>query len=601
MLISRDTILEVKRAVDVVEVVSGYFPLKRAGSAYKALCPFHEEKTPSFHVNPERQIYKCFGCGKAGDAISFVMEFEKADYPEAIRILAERAGITVRYEEGGAQQGPGREILYRINSWAAGVFRDHLVNAPEAEPARAFLKRRGVKEETSELFGLGFSLKSWDDLLNRGRRAGFDAASLAAAGLAVPRESGTGHYDRFRGRLMFPIADPRGKTVAFGARTLGDEQPKFINSPETAIFSKGRGFYGLHLAREEYDRTRTAYIVEGYQDVIGPYQNGVRGIIATLGTALTRDHLKILRRFVDKVVLVFDSDAAGQKASERGLDLLLSENMDLFVAELPAGMDPDDVVMREGPDRLRGCLEKPQEIFNFLMTSLTARHGGETPAARARVVGEMLTRLAEVPDDVKRELLLQELGGRFGIGMEILRGKLARKSEPEPPPVKRPRPVPASETAARELLACVAADPGVAAMARQEAPLGLYPSEETRRIAEMAYDLFELEGEVRGSDLVALLQDPTLRGVAAEILALEIDPSGASARAEACLEKLSRDVAKLESRSRLERLKDTPADSAESDAILREAMEAKKRRPKDHGLLPGRRTDGRDPSKSTGA
>jgi DNA primase len=587
-LISQETILEVKRAIDIHEVVSAYVPLKRAGSSYKALCPFHEEKTPSFNVNPERQYFKCFGCGKGGDAITFVMAFEKVDYPEAIRLLADKAGIPVKTEDRGGDAGPRREDLYRVHEWAAGVFRGLLQKAPEAEPAREFLVRRGVTEEASERFGLGFSMDSWDHLLSRARRAGFDDRLLVASGLAVERESRTGCYDRFRGRLVFPIASPQGKVIAFGARTLKDEQPKFINSPETAIFSKGRGFYGLNAARETLEETKTAYIVEGYLDVIVPFQAGVRGLVATLGTALTREHLKILRRYAEKVVLVFDADAAGQKASERGLDLLLSENVDIFVAELPAGMDPDDVVLKEGPERLRACLEKPREIFSFLMESLAAKHGTETPAAKTRIIEEMVERIGQIPDPVKQEILVQQLAARFGIEERTLRGRLARAAEgrPEEAPPAPPGPVPAHEQAARELLAWVLADPVQAARIRAEVPADRYPTDGLRRIARTAYELHDRSGQVSGRDLVALLEDPALMETAADVLSLEVERARAPGRVAACLDRLGREEHRSEARDRRARLKN--ASPEEEADLLRQVMAARKRRPKDHGLLPGR-------------
>ncbi|HXG62498.1 MAG TPA: DNA primase [Planctomycetota bacterium] len=593
-LIADETILEIKRAVDIVEIVSGYFPLKRAGSNYKALCPFHDEKTPSFNVNPERQIFICFGCGKKGDVITFVMEQERVDYPEAIRILADKAGVRIRYRDGSGPEGVGREDLYRVNEWAAGVFRALLKTAPEAGEARAFLERRGVKEETAELFRLGFSMPAWEDLLGRARRAGFSEELLVAAGLAVPREGRGGCYDRFRGRVMFPITAPQGRVVGFGARTLGEEQPKFLNSPETAVFSKGRGFYGLSWAREELERTRTVYIVEGYLDVVVPYQAGVRGLVATLGTALTRDHLKVLRRYADKVVLVFDADAAGQKASERGLDLLLSENMDVFVAELPAGMDPDDVVLKHGPERLRECLERPREIFDFLMAALSARHGEGTPAAKARIVEEMIERLGRIPDPVKRELLLQALAARFGLEERTLRARLERaaadaESRAGEGGDRGPAPEgaePPAARAAREALACALADPGCAARLRHEVPPERYPTETLRKLAEAAYALFDRTEAMEGRELLAALREPALIEEAAGILAIEVTRETAPGRFRGAREALEREFFLEESRRLRARLRNaTPEEEVE---LLRRVMEARRARPRDHGLFPGR-------------
>jgi len=593
-LIADETVLEVKRSVDIQEIVAGYIPLKRAGASYKGLCPFHEEKTPSFIVTPQRQTFKCFGCGKGGDAISFVMAHENVDYPEAIRILAQKVGIPVKYKEGG-KEGIGRDDLYRVLEWAQEAFRGLLLKAPEAESARSFLARRGVNDETSDLYKLGFSMESWDYLLQRGRKAGYDDKTLAAAGLAIEREGRGGYYDRFRGRVVFPIHDPRGRTIGFGARTLKDEQPKFLNSPETAVFSKGRGFYGLHLSKEEIEKTRTVYIVEGYLDVIVPFQAGVKGLVATLGTALTKDHLKILRRYADKVVLVFDSDAAGQKASERGLDLLLSENVDIFVASLPEGMDPDDVVIKQGPDKLRECLQNPREIFGFLMDALAARHGTTTPAAIGRIVEEMLERINQIPDPVKQEILVQQLAAKFGIEERTLRGKLARKREGEPTAEERPAaraaaPLPASpmlEKAGRELLACALADKTVAATIRSEAPAERYPSEVLRRIAGTAYGLLDRNGEINPGDLVALLQDAAAMEVAAGIVDLDIDPAKAGERAAGCMKSLGLAEARNEYQGKRGRLNETSDDIQREE--LRKFQETKRAKARDNPrAMPGR-------------
>jgi DNA primase len=404
-------------------------------------------------------------------------------------------------------------------------------------------------------------MESWDHLLQRGRKAGFDDKTLAAAGLAIEREGRGGYYDRFRGRVVFPIHDPRGRTIGFGARTLKDEQPKFLNSPETAVFSKGRGFYGLHLNKEEIEKTRTVYIVEGYLDVVIPHMAGVKGLVATLGTALTKDHLKILRRYADKVVLVFDSDAAGQKASERGLDLLLSENVDIFVASLPPGMDPDDVVIKQGADKLRECLEHPREIFGFLMDALAAKHGTSTPAATGRIVQEMLDRINQIPDPVKQEILVQQLAAKFGIEERSLRGKLARQREGESAsaaPVEIARPMtpvnPTMEKAGRDLLACIFVDKATAAKVRAEFPAERYPSELLRKIAATAYRLFDQHGEISLSDLVALLQDAAAMELAAAIGDLEVDPATAPERAAGSLKSLSLSEARSEYRGMQGRL-----------------------------------------------
>jgi DNA primase len=532
--ISEESILEVKNAIDIVEVVSGFLPLKRKSGSYWAPCPFHDEKTASFHVVPEKQFYKCFGCGAHGGVIDFVVKFEKIDFPAAVELLAEKAGITLRYT-GGTAAGPRREDLVRTNEWAAGVFRKLLLTSAEAESARKFLERRGVAPETSEAWRLGYAPEGWDGLLQRARRNGISEKLLMASGLAVEREDGSGFYDRFRGRVMFPIFDIRGKVIAFGGRTLKDETPKFINSPETALFSKGRQLFGLHAAKDDVEESRTLHIVEGYLDVIVPWQAGVKGIVATLGTALTRDHLKLLKRYVDRVVLVFDSDAAGQKAAERGLDLLLAEDMDLFVAKLPPGEDTDDVVLKEGADALRKVLDRPQEVFAFLVASLTAKTDTTTPAGKSRVVDQLLERIATVPNPVKQAFLVKEIVAKFGVDERALWSRLRREEPPRKPAAPPKKASPARAKLGRELLSLFLNDPECAARLRREVPPDRYPDEATVLIARKAYELHERAGAVHGSDLLALVRDEGALEALTEAMEIRFNPSGVAKQLEQCL------------------------------------------------------------------
>ncbi|MBI2901925.1 MAG: DNA primase [Planctomycetes bacterium] len=573
--ISQESVLEVKRAVDIVEVVSSCFPLKKKGGSYWACCPFHDEKTPSFHVHPERQMFKCFGCGKAGGVIDFVMEHEKVEYPEALRILAQRAGIQLKFE-GGARPGIGKEEILKANEWAAKHFRRLFLTAPEAESARKYLASRGVNDETCETFQIGFAPDSWDHLLKRAAQSGIGEKILHAAGLAVERSSGGGYYDRFRGRLVLPICDPRGRVIGFGARTLKDEEPKYLNTPETATFSKGRNFFGLNLIRDEIERSRTLYIVEGYFDVILPFQAGLRGLVATLGTALTRDHLRLLRRYdVEKVVLVFDGDKAGQEANVRGMDLLLSENVDIFVSELPEGNDPADCVVRFGADRTRECIEKRTEIFDFMLKAASARVDLSTPSGKTRVVEETLDRLAQVPDPVKREVLLQQLARRFALDVGVLRGRLQPgAAAPIAPAAAKGRKEPA-EAAAEELLALLLAEPGHVAAVRTLLPPDGYPTELTRGLAARLYDW---DGPV--GDLVSVLEAPAERALAADLAMREFEKESVERRIQGCLETLQR-------RRFLNERKGGPP-GGDPDEALRRLAEARKARPSDHGLMPGR-------------
>ena len=587
--LSDETVLAVKRAVEIHDVVSGYFPLKKAGSNYKACCPFHEEKTPSFNVHPEKQIFKCFGCGVAGDAIKFVMLYEKAEFIDAIKILAEKFGVPITYQETGGTRGPSKEDLVRVNEWAAGIFRAHLATSMDGAVARDFLKRRGVTDETSEKWRLGYSLPSWDALITRAKKAGYDEALLMQAGLAKPREGGRGAYDTFRNRVMFPIFDVRGKVIAFGARTLGDDQPKFLNSPETAAFSKGKTLFGLDRAKDEIEEARTLFIVEGYLDVIIPHQASVAGFVATLGTALTREHLKVIRRYADRVVLVYDADAAGQKASERGLDLLLAEDMDLFVAKLPAGQDPDDVVVKQGADALRAMVSKPQEMFDFLVASLCEKIDVTTTNGKTKVVEELVDRIAQIPSDVKREVLLQQVAVKFHVPDHALRSRMTKPAAGTP---ARQAAVAAAvapatgvlEKLGRELVALLLHRPTQAEL-MGKLPAERFPTDATRRIASKAYEHLAAGRELQPSELVSLMQDGMLMQVAAESAEIEIDPAKAVARLAECLDYLAgRDYAE-KAQAVQQGLRSAQSDD-EKNRWLQELMQARKDRPNDQRLMP---------------
>lgn len=575
--ILEESILEVHRAADIVDVVQSYFPLKRAGANYRALCPFHEEKTPSFNVHPEKQIFKCFGCQKGGSVITFVMLKENVDFVDAVKILAERTGVTLRWS-GGGEAGPGKEDVYRVLEWAAGLYRTQLLKMDEAAPAREYLTQRGVLAETAERFQLGYALSSWNGLIERARRAEISEKLLVAAGLILERDSG-GYYDRFRGRLMFPITDARGKVIAFGARALKDEEPKYINSPETSVFSKGCTFYGLNMAREVPEDTKTLYIVEGYFDVILPVQAGMRGVVATLGTALTRDHLRLLRRYAEKVVLVFDGDAAGQKAGERGLDLLLSENVDLFVAVLPTGLDPADCVVKEGTSALARCLENPLELFEFLVRSLESKTNVSTPAGRARVVEEILDRIGQIPDEIKREILLQQVASRYRLDERLLRQRMTRSTaknteEPIHPSLSR------EEAVGRELIEIMLHRNETIPRVKSYLGIERFPTEGTRRLASRVYDLHERKGEVRPEQLLAALEDAEAMAAVADSLHHGVRNDQFERRLEGCLERLDawdreRKIAELRERQR------RAGTEEERNTLLSQLLELKR----DHGKV----------------
>ncbi|MBI4226693.1 MAG: DNA primase [Candidatus Omnitrophica bacterium] len=463
-MIPEPVVRQIQDRLDIVEVIAGYLPLKRAGGHYKAVCPFHSEKTPSFMVNPTKQIFHCFGCGVGGDVISFVMKYEHLEFPEAIRLLAPKAGVEVPQ----GRDGPGAKpsdgaALQQAVEFAAGLFQRAL-HQPAGAAARAYLQRRGVTAASMEALRLGYAADSWDTLLTAGQAAGIAPAMLARAGLCVPRDGATGWYDRFRGRLMFPVWDHKGKVAGFGGRVLDESQPKYLNSPETEIYLKSRILYGLHLAAPHIREHDLVAIVEGYVDFLIPYQMGIRHLVASMGTSLTADQVHVLRRYTKRVVIVYDGDYAGELATLRGLDLLLSEGMSVRVVGLPPGEDPDSAARRVGADGFRRLLAEADDVFAYKLKLLRRRHDPATVEGKVAICGELLPTIKRVPNAPQASEYVRALADALKIREEDLRIELSRI------PVKgvgdgpwRPRlaagPPPAAATAEHLLLGIVLDDP----------------------------------------------------------------------------------------------------------------------------------------------
>ncbi len=432
-LYADDILDRVARANDLVEVVQSYFPLKRAGKDYTALCPFHPEKTPSFTVSPSKQIFKCFGCGRGGSVFNFVMLKENVTFPEAVRILADRAGLELKSEPEARRRAGRRQEIRKVLDWATRAFQAALADETAGRTARAYLASRGFTSASIETFRIGFAPESWDYLLKQAERAGVPRDGLAHAGLVSQRDGGPGPYDRFRNRVIFPILDPLNRPIAFGGRTLGEDPAKYLNSPETTLFRKAENLYGLPQARTAIQEARRAVVVEGYTDVVMAYQVGVANVVATLGTALTAEHVRVLKRYADEVVLVFDSDLAGRRAADRGLELFLAEDVRVYVAALPEGTDPFDICREGGAEAFRAHLDGATEALEYKWALVRTEFGAaESPAAQRRALDAMLVTLAQQTvllgrePSVKRDLLLTQISAALGITEAALRAELAR-------------------------------------------------------------------------------------------------------------------------------------------------------------------------------
>lgn len=525
-MLSDDVKLQVKRATDLVELIESYFPLTKAGGRFKARCPFHEEKTPSFYVSPVEQFFKCFGCGKGGDAFTFVMEMEKATFPEALRMLAEKANIPLRPPDPAERAAASfREEIYKVNRWAAGLFHKKLLEGEEGAEARAYVAKRGISPAMVSRFFLGYAPRSWEWILDQGKVKGYGAELLVSAGLALNRSDGRpGQYGRFRNRLMFPIVDVKDRVVGFGARALDPEdQPKYLNSPETPVFKKKEFLYGLNFARQAASKAGQLAIVEGYTDVIAAHQHGYEWVVATLGTALASEHVQQLKRFAPKVIAVYDGDAAGQKASERSLDFFLNEDVEFRIATLPSGLDPADCFQQLGTEPFEKAAANARELFEFRLDLARGRHDTGTAKGAAAAVEEIISTLALVENDVLREAQIRRVTDVFRVPESAIRRELAKKAGKAARTVADARPAPPASDrdvrAGRELVELMLLGGEVLEAVRSSVPLEEFPTEESRKLGELILGIVEERGTA-GPDAVfaAVAHDPARSALVADLV-----------------------------------------------------------------------------------
>ncbi len=458
-----DIIERVREATDLVELVSAHVRLTPRGKDnYFGLCPFHQEKTPSFSVNAALQIYHCFGCGAGGNAFRFVQEIDHISFVEAVQYLAERAGIALPAAGTSTPPTDLHDQLYRANEIARKYFQHILHRDARGSAAASYLRERGLAAATIADFGLGYAPPGWDNLLQVAARRNLSAEVLVRAGLALSRPNQEGHYDRFRDRVTFPIANASGRTIAFGARALRpDDQPKYLNSSESPIYRKGSVLYGLHQARTAIRQAGVAVVVEGYMDVLSLVQVGLANVVACSGTALTMEQCRLLTREAPRVVLLFDGDAAGSAAALRGIELLVTAGLDARVATLPAAHDPDSMVRAEGAEAVRELLAQAPTALRFLLDRVAGDHDLTTVAGRERAVAAAQPLLVGTADPVRRDLLLREVAQRLGVDEAALRQEVSLAVQRQRPPRQRPaasapaprrRPVPGPEKAFLGLL-----------------------------------------------------------------------------------------------------------------------------------------------------
>jgi len=551
-LIPREFIHQLLARIDIVDVIQARVPLRKAGREYQALCPFHNEKTPSFTVSPQKQFYHCFGCGAHGSAVGFLMQYEHLEYPEAIEVLATQVGMEVPHEGRGRPAGPDPRPWLDLLDRVAAYYRERLADpGPGAGRARAYLRQRGVSEAVAETYALGFAPDAWDRLLRDLGGEEETRRRLIETGLLVERPGTL--YDRFRDRILFPIHDRRGRVVGFGGRVLGEAKPKYLNSPETPVFHKGRELYGLHQALNRRGSLTELLVVEGYMDVIALAGQGITQAVATLGTAMTPEHLRRMLRYTPRLVFCFDGDRAGRAAAWKALETALPEARDgreFHFLFLPEGEDPDSLVRREGGDGFRRRMQEARPLSEFLFDHLAGEADLESLDGKAAFAGRLRPLLERLPQGVLKEMLVARLAritglapGRLGVGGD------------RPRAVRRP---PARErmTLMRRAIALLLQYPHLAAEVRGADPGWRHATGEGVVILADLLELLAREPEMTTAGLVEhWREDPRRYRILARLAACDLEGAGEAPGREwrDVLEGLAREARETELASLLQR------------------------------------------------
>jgi len=564
--IPQDIIEEIRRRNDIVEVIAEYLPLKGSGGNYKALCPFHSEKTPSFTVTRQKQIFHCFGCGVGGNIFHFIMKYEHMSFPETVAYLAKRSGVTLPKSRFSATSSPleaHKEQLYGMNELAAKYFHQLLLNSPQGEKARSYLHTRGIDKHSIEHFHLGYAPTGWDSLVRYGAERGFQPQMLAEVGLVKARDDGRGFYDRFRDRVMFPICNVRGRVVALGGRLLDNlpEAPKYLNSPETAIYKKGTLLYGLHLAKQAIRAEGQVLIVEGYLDLISLFQSGIEHVVATLGTALTRNHVQLLNAYAKEAVLVFDGDTAGRSAALRGKDYFLQGHVRYFLPSahvsslmeglegdlhvkvmlLPQGHDPDTFVQAEGRDALLAKVREAQPFIEFLLDAEADGHDLASVQGKLAYVRKLLPLIVNLGNQVERTEYLSELVKRTGVAPAALAAELhkLKSGAPASAPTAESHYFPPLGPE-RLLVQLLLLHHGWISHARAQLPSDRVQEPNLRAILQALYTLAPDTGEIDVAALLERLPDEQQRDLVARLVLEPLGDEGVQQQIDDCLTAIQR-------------------------------------------------------------
>ena len=439
MRLNKETIDQIQQSIDVVEVIGDFVTLKRKGHYYSGCCPFHSEKTPSFTVTPSKGIYKCFGCGKGGDAIQFIMEHEGATYVEAMAYMAKKYNIEIKEEELSEEQNfeqSEKDSMLVVTNYASQYYTDQLWNSEDGKSiGLSYFKERGFRDETIKKFELGFSHDQWDGFTKSAIEKGYKTEFLTKTGLSIERDNANDSnnkkfFDRFRGRVMFPIHNVAGRVTAFGARILKTDktQAKYLNSIESVIYHKSKILYGLFQAKQAIRKEEECLLVEGYTDVVSLHQSGVENVVASSGTSLTEDQIKLIKRYTPNITILYDGDSAGIKAALRGVDLILQQDMNVSIVVFPEGEDPDSYVQKIGPTAFKEYIKSTKRDFISFKTSISLKEVGSDPIKRAEVIKDIVESISKVPDAIKRSVFFRECSKLLEIDEQILISEYNKKA-----------------------------------------------------------------------------------------------------------------------------------------------------------------------------
>ena len=574
--IPQEKIAEIQQASDIIQIISEHVHLKQSGRNFTGLCPFHSEKTPSFTVNPEKKLFKCFGCGEGGTIFQFIMKQEGVDFVEAVKLVASKAHIDLSHLQNNKKTSlltAEKTNLVNITNFAAKFYHNILLNSDYGKVARDYLQKRQINDQSIKNFCLGYAPNSWDALLKTCKERNIPTELLEKVGLIIPKKEGNGYYDRFRNRLMFPIFDARKQVVGFGGRSLDDSLPKYLNSPETVLFNKSNVLYGIDLSKNAILKQHRVILMEGYTDVIMAHQHGIDWSVAVMGTSISKQHLRQLRQYCNQVILLLDSDTAGQKSSDRNLDIFIEEEFDVKIAQLPKDFDPCDFLIAEGAESFLGCVNSAKDFFSFKIEMAASKWDISTIHGKANAISDVLSTAMKMPDVIKRNLLVKWVAEEMSLDEVTLRSQL-KKFNKQPFTTGKKQFVEqrldASSKMERELLYLMLSSNILIPKALEEIGLEEFTNKDFQQIAEKVVELYHKNNVVKGEDVLHILGDARLNKILMEIVTTEefqnITDHGN--RLESCIHFLKRRNSKKEMhQTKKKTLETVKVNSSEEDIV----------------------------------